>query len=128
MSFVLQEVNQGIETVVCRARASLKRRQLYALRAAKCPIRKDNYALAAAKLLQTEGGTTIAGHGAYAHRGYDRFEEGEAVLTRLPVLETDALCVSTPHGRCSRKIAGMKVQLSDGALWCSQRTYGLVEG
>lgn len=112
---VLQEVNQGIETAVAE-QSELEVSQFMPCEQ-EVPIKKDNYALAAAKLLQKKGGC-YSWTWAYAHRGYDRFEEGEAVFTRLPVLETDALCVSTPQGRCSRKIAGMKVQLSDGALWC----------
>ena len=39
------------------------------------------------------------------------------MLSRLPVLAADNICVSTPEGRCRRVIPGLQVQLADGPAW-----------
>ena len=64
---VLQEVNQGIEAAVAE-QSELEASQFMPCEQ-EVPIRKDNYALAAAKLLQKKGGR-YSWTWAYAHRGY----------------------------------------------------------
>lgn len=51
---VLQEVNQGLETAVAE-QGELEASQFMPCEQ-EVPVRKDNYALAAAKLLQKKGG------------------------------------------------------------------------
>lgn len=112
--FVLQEVNQTLGAA--SVHSSLLMQAHYVPCEHELPIREDNYALAVARMLHQKG-ADYSWTWAYAHRGYGRFEEGEAVFSRLPVLSADVLNVSAPQARCPRKLAGLQVQLADGALW-----------
>lgn len=95
----LQEVNQTIEAEVVQRE-----------------IKADNYGLILMDKL------TQLGIGDYqyiwspSHIGYDRYDEGIAILTRLTVLEKDTFFSSkseTMHSILSRKIVGVRVQYKD---------------
>ena len=111
---VMQEVNQTVEAPYAEPDALKADGYVPCDREAK--IRTDNYALSAAKLLKQKG-REFSWTWGFAHPAYRHLEEGEAVLSRLPVLQADNVCVSTPAGHCRRVIPGLQVQLADGPVW-----------
>lgn len=111
---VMQEVNQTVEAPY--AEPDALKADGYVPCDSEAKIRTDNYALSAAKLLKQKG-REFSWTWGFAHPAYRHLEEGEAVLSRLPVLQADNVCVSTPAGRCRRVIPGLQVQLADGPVW-----------
>ena len=111
---VMQEVNQTVEAPY--AEPDALKADGYVPCDSEAKIRTDNYALSAAKLLKQKG-REFSWTWGFAHPAYRHLEEGEAVLSRLPVLQADNVCVSTPAGHCRRVIPGLQVQLADGPVW-----------
>lgn len=110
----LQEVNQSADAR--EAEAERLRASRFVPCESEAPIRADNFALTLSELLG-ESGAPFYWTWAYAHRGYRVYEEGVALLSRAPVTGVDAVCVSTPKGRCRRKIAGIRTQALCGDGW-----------
>ena len=75
-------------------------------------IKQDNYVLRAAELLREKGAEY---HWTWlpVKRGYDRFDEGIAVMSRSPILETEALLISDTadfDNWKTRKIVGVRTE------------------
>lgn len=110
----LQEVNQSANAPQAEAK------RLAELHFVPCerekPIREDNFALALSQLLLAQD-ARFFWTWAYAHQGYRIYEEGVALLSRTPITGMKAATVSTPQGRCSRKIAAIRTQALHGQSW-----------
>lgn len=75
-------------------------------------LRTDNYGLVLLEKLRHLGVTDYSYHWSYSHIGYDRYEEGIAILTKLPVYEVDPFYCSqntSVDSILSRKIIGITV-------------------
>lgn len=75
-------------------------------------LRKDNYGLILLDKLRQLGEESYSYHWTYSHIGYERYEEGIALLTRLPVYEVDDFYCSRHQAVdsiLSRKIVGLTV-------------------
>lgn len=75
-------------------------------------LREDNYGLRLLERLRQIGDTRYSYYWSHSHIGYDRYEEGVALLTSLPVYEVDAFYCSqhqTVDSILSRKIVGLTV-------------------
>ncbi|MGN0778271.1 MAG: endonuclease/exonuclease/phosphatase family protein [Aristaeellaceae bacterium] len=83
------------------------------------PVREGNFALMLAALLRARD-PRWHWTWAHAHCGYDRFDEGLAVLTRLPVEAAVTRNLSTPQGACRRILLGMLT----GGVWLSSLHMG----
>ena len=110
----LQEVNQSADAK--EATAERLRAARFVPCEAEAPIRADNFALALSELL-SDRGAPFSWTWAYAHRGYRVYEEGVALLSRAPITGLEAVCVSTPQGRCRRKIAGIRTRSLNAEGW-----------
>lgn len=84
----LQEVNQNMDSEPVAAPEEMTVVQ------EEIPLKKDSHILAVFNLLKEKG---LDYHFAWLpiKVGYDRYDEGVAVLTRKPILETDNLAAST---------------------------------
>ncbi|MEW4305518.1 endonuclease/exonuclease/phosphatase family protein [Rossellomorea marisflavi] len=79
-------------------------------------IKKDNFALILLQELKKRGVTGYSFIWDYAHVGYDRFEEGAAILTRHPILEEHRFHVSSDEDLANwktRKIIGITIPVHD---------------
>lgn len=115
----LQEINQDSCSAI--APQSALTESGYVQSDDRLPIRVDNYALALARRLR-QSDVRWQWTWAYAHRGYRVFEEGLAILTRLDVLDTRSLCLSTdqPEGTpryCRRQTVGTLLRTPVGDRW-----------
>lgn len=75
-------------------------------------LREDNYGLILLEKLRALGQSDYSYHWSHSHIGYDRYEEGVAILSRLPVYEVDSFYCSrsqTTDSILSRKIVGVTV-------------------
>ncbi len=88
---------------------------------ASAVIRKDNYVCRAALLLAQRG---VPFHWTWlpVKLGYGRYDEGIALMSRRPILETDVFCVS----RCddyyswkTRKLLGIRTEGAPDTWFCS---------
>lgn len=110
----LQEVNQSMDKPPADQRALLQSRFVSCEEG--CPIREDHFALALVQQLENRG-AAYYWTWSYAHRGYGKFDEGLSVLSKTPILETDAHFVSAPQGGCKRKAVGIKTRSPWGEAW-----------
>lgn len=102
----LQEVNQPMDAP--EADAGLLRACGYQPVAQDMPIRQGNFALMLVQRL-ADAGRPFHWIWVYNHCGYGRFDEGVALLSREPFLETKSLLLSEPGARCERVAAAVKV-------------------
>ncbi|TFD92862.1 endonuclease/exonuclease/phosphatase family protein [Jeotgalibacillus sp. R-1-5s-1] len=58
------------------------------------PFKKGHFGLELLKRLKAAGRHDDQMHWAFCHYGYDIYEEGVAILTRLPIVETDSFFIS----------------------------------
>lgn len=91
----LQEVNQSLSSPLVTS-----------------ALREDNYGLVLVEHLQSLGREDYSYFWTPSHIGYGRFEEGSALLTKLPVYEVDTFYCSRNQSfdtHLSRKILGLTV-------------------
>ncbi len=110
----LQEVNQSINKPLADEK-ELKQSGFVPCER-DCPIREDHFALALAKMLKSRG-AAYYWTWAYAHKGYEKFDEGLSILCKMPILAQNAYSVSAPEGKCRRKAVGIKTQSPWGEAW-----------
>ena len=110
----LQEVNQSADAPAVETALLVSSNFVPCER--ETPIRTDNFALALARLLAAQD-QRFYWTWAYAHRGYRVYEEGVALFSRTPITGLASCCVSTPQGRCRRKIAGIRTQALASEGW-----------
>ena len=82
-------------------------------------IRKDNYGQVLLELLKQRGVNDYSYHWSTSHIGYDIYDEGLALLSRYPVLESEGFYTSKSqdiHTIDSRKIVRLKVDVQGQAL------------
>lgn len=84
------------------------------------PIREDNYALHLARRLNNKG-YPLYWTWAFAHRGYRVFEEGLALMSKTPILETECHLISSSDKERPRynirRIPGIKTVINEKKLW-----------
>lgn len=86
--------------------------QLMSAQAVTRDLREDNYGLALLERLRSLGRTDYSYFWSNSHIGYDIYDEGIAILTKLPVYEVDSFYCSqhqTADSILSRKILGLTV-------------------
>lgn len=79
-------------------------------------LRADNYGLVLLDKLRKLGVADYSYYWSFSHIGYDKYEEGIAFLTRLPVYEVDSFYCSksqTVESILSRKIMGLTLAYKD---------------
>ncbi|HFI0272887.1 TPA: endonuclease/exonuclease/phosphatase family protein [Streptococcus suis] len=79
-------------------------------------LRADNYGLVLLDKLRKLGVADYSYYWSHSHIGYDKYEEGIAFLTRLPVYEVDSFYCSksqTVESILSRKIIGVTLTYKD---------------
>ena len=85
------------------------------------PIRCGNYALQLSRELKRLGGPFHWALG-FAHVGYGRFEEGSALFSRRPILETHTHDISAPPKEgvrlIRRKMLGIQTGPGPAWFWC----------
>lgn len=90
--------------------------QLIASKFVTRELKMDNYGLILLEKLRNLGQFDYSYHWSHSHIGYDRYEEGIAFLTKLPVYEADSFYCSqnkSIHSILSRKIVGLTVFYQD---------------
>ncbi len=104
----LQEVNQ----TCCKAAVSAEQLHGYHPCDEKTMIREDNHVLHAAGLLR-EKGLDYFWTWLPLKKGYDKYDEGIALMSRSPILETDIVLVSGMddyNNWKTRKLLGIRTQ------------------
>ncbi|WP_155964065.1 endonuclease/exonuclease/phosphatase family protein [Streptococcus ruminantium] len=84
-------------------------------------LRTDNYGLVLLEKLRNKGESSYSYYWSHSHIGYDRYEEGIAFLTRLPVYEVDPFYCSqnkSIDSILSRKIMGLTVSYQNQLIDC----------
>ncbi|MDO4814959.1 MAG: endonuclease/exonuclease/phosphatase family protein [Gemella sp.] len=79
-------------------------------------LKEDNYLVILSKKLSDLGVTQYTYHWSNSHTGYDIYDEGIAILTKLPVLEVDGFYCSnstTVNSISSRKILRLCLEYKD---------------
>lgn len=98
----MQEVNQSIkETAVSGL------------------LKKDNYALVLIEELERIGAGKYELVWDYSHIGYDKYEEGIAILTKHPIIDRESFFISKstdPENWKSRKITGATISINGNPL------------
>ena len=97
----LQEVNQPLNARLLSEK-ELQESQ-YVPSGDGFPIREGNFAYLLARKLQTVD-PTFHWTWAYAHRGYDRFDEGLAIFARGDFSAVKTIAISNDGARCPRTI------------------------
>ena len=97
----LQEVNQAVGSQTVPAR----RLKDSGFLDTGDPIREDNWALVLAEMVP---GYSLAW--TYAHIGYGRWEEGVALMSKMPVTEVRVFDLSAPNVRLRRKALGVRTE------------------
>lgn len=111
----LQEVNQE------RTAPVMDERTLQALGyrdgGSACPVKEGNFAVLLARELLGRG-LRVQWTWAFAHVGYDRYDEGLALISREDVLQVGALNISAPEGRCARVVPYIRTMCGPEPVWC----------
>lgn len=84
-------------------------------------IRKDNYGLCLLEALKQLNCQEYSYHWTFSHIGYDRYEEGLALMTRHPVAEIEGFYCSRSSSAksiASRKVLRLRLKLQDQLLDC----------
>lgn len=92
----------------------------YVVSSGERPIRTDNYALLLAERLHAQG-YAVHWTWVYAHYGYHRYEEGLAVMSVAPILDTCVACLSAGGAkgavRNRRWTVGILCEADGPATW-----------
>ncbi|HZG71651.1 MAG TPA: endonuclease/exonuclease/phosphatase family protein [Chondromyces sp.] len=83
------------------------------------PIRKDNFAAVLIQELEALGEFSYQFIWDFGHIGYDRFEEGLALLTKHPIKATDSFFISKSHDTANwktRKVVKMTIEYEKAPL------------
>ncbi len=82
-----------------------------------CPVKEGNFAVLLVRELLRRG-LRVQWTWAFAHVGYDRYDEGLALISRGEVQEAGALNISTPEGRCARVVPYIRTMCGNEPMWC----------